>query len=186
MDYKYNSIQTIVKMSILKSTNSGRKNILLTVEYLLRNGWYYTSTEEEVRYSRLSHAPIRIYKDANHSLILFNNSNGHDENRKDDICFMYYDTDKEKSFRFDFVVSTISDLDDLEEYWEDSCIDDDLALKKLALNERAKSAVESYLKAKNLMNSLTDQLTRTINEKIIKSMSIPKHRLDNCKTIWVD
>jgi hypothetical protein len=183
MDYKYISIQTIIKMSILSSTNSGRQNILLTVEYLLKNGWYYTSTEEEVRYSRLSHAPIRIYKDANHSLILFNNSNGHDENRKDDICFMYYDTDKEKSFRFDFVVSTISDLDDLEEYWEDSCIDDDLALKKLALNERAKSAIEQYLNTQKVMNHITDQLTNTINNEIIKSMSIPKHRLYGYKMI---
>jgi hypothetical protein len=173
-------------MSILSSTKSGRQNILLTVEYLLQNGWYYTSTEEEVRYSRLSHAPIRIYKDANHSLILFNNSNGHDKNRKDDICFMYYDTDKEKSFRFDFVVSTISDLDDLEEYWEDSCIDDDLALKKLALNERAKNDVERYLNNIKVIDHITDQLSRTINDEIIKSMGIPNYRLDKCQMIYKD
>jgi hypothetical protein len=173
-------------MSILKSTKSGRKNILLTVEYLLQNGWYYTSTEEEVRYSRLSHAPIRIYKDANHSLILFNNSNGHNENRKDDTCFMYYDTDKEKSFRFDFVVSTISDLDDLEEYWEDSCIDDDLALKKLALNERAKNDVERYLNNRKVIDHITDQLSRTINDEIIKSIGIPNYRLDKCQMIYKD
>ena len=36
------------------------------------------------------------------------------------------------------------------------------------------------------MNNITDQLTRTINNEIIKSISIPKHRLDNCKMIWVD
>lgn len=173
-------------MSILKSTNSGRKNILLTVEYLLKNGWYYTSTEEGERDWFLANTPLKIYKDSNHSLILFNESNTSYENRKDNAIFIYYDYGKEKSFRFDFVVSTISDLDDLEEYWEDSCIDDDLALKKLALNERAKSAVESYLRAKNIMNGITDQLTRTINKEIIKSMSIPKHRLDNCKTIWID
>jgi hypothetical protein len=173
-------------MSILSSTKSGRQNILLTVEYLLQNGWYYTSTEEEVRYSRLSHAPIRIYKDANHSLILFNNSNGHDKNRKDDICFMYYDTDKEKSFRFDFVVSTISDLDDLEEYWEDSCIDDELALKKLALNERAKNDVERYLNNRKVIDHITDQLTNTINNEINKSMGIPNYRLDKCQMIYKD
>lgn len=173
-------------MSILKSTNSGRKNILLTVEYLLQNGWYYTSTWDGERDWRLAQTPLKIYKDENHSLILFNESNTSYENRKDNAIFIYYDYGKEKSFRFDFVVSTISDLDDLEEYWEDSCINDDLALKKLALNERAKNAVESYLKAKNIMNGITDQLTRTINKEIIKSMSIPKHRLDNCKTIWVD
>jgi hypothetical protein len=186
MDYKYNSIQTIVKMSILKSTNSGRKNILLTVEYLLQNGWYYTSTEEGERDWRLAKTPLKIYKDNNHSLILFHSFNESAEKGKEDICFMYYNTDKEKSFRFDFIVKTVGDLDDIEEYWEDSCIDDELALKKLALNERAKSAVESYLKAKNIMNGITDQLTRTINNEIIKSISIPKHRLDNCKTIWVD
>lgn len=173
-------------MSILKSTNSGRKNIQLTVEYLLQNGWYYASTEDGERDWCLASTPLKIYKDNNHCLILFNNSNRYDENRKDNICFMYYDTDKEKSFRFDFVVKTISDLDDIEEYWEDSCIDDELALKKLALNERAKSAVESYLRAKNIMNGITDQLTRTINEQIIKSMSIPKYRFDNCKMTWVD
>lgn len=170
-------------MSILKSTNSGRQNILLTVEYLLQNGWYYTSTEEAERDWRLANTPLKIHKDNNHCLILFNNSNRYDDNRKDNICFMYYDTDKEKSFRFDFIVSTISDLDDLEEYWEDSCIDDELALKKLALNERAKSAVESYLKAKNIFNNLTDQLTRTINDRIIESMNIQKHPLYGYKMI---
>ena len=170
-------------MSILSSTNSGRKNILLTVEYLLQNGWYYTSTEEGERDWRLANTPLKIHKDNNHCLILFNNSNRYDDNRKDNICFMYYDTDKEKSFRFDFIVSTISDLYDLEEYWEDSCIDDELALKKLALNERAKSAVESYLKAKNIFNNLTDQLTRTINDRIIESMNIPKHPLYGYKMI---
>lgn len=173
-------------MSILKSTNSGRQNILLTVEYLLQNGWYYTSTEEEVRYSRLSHSPIRIYKDANHSLIIFNNQNRIDKNRKDDICFMYYDTDKEKSFRFDFVVKTIGDLDDLEEYWKDSCIDDELALKKLALNKRAKNDVERYLNNRKVIDHITDQLSRTINEEIIKSMDIPIYRLDKCQMIYKD
>ena len=167
-------------MSILKSTNSGRKNILLTVEYLLQNGWYYRSTEEGEHDWHLAYTPLKVYKDNNHSLILFN------ENRKDNPIFIYYDYGKDKSFRFDFVVSTISDLDDLEEYWRDSCIDDDLALKKLALNERAKIDVERYLNTQKVMNSITDQLTRTINKEIIKSMSIPKHRLDNCKTIWVD
>ena len=167
-------------MSILKSTNSGRKNILLTVEYLLKNGWYYTSTWDGERDWRLAQTHLKIYKDENHSLILFN------ENRKDNAIFIYYDYGKDKTFRFDFVVKTISDLDDIEEYWEDSCIDDELALKKLALNERAKSAVESYLRAKNIMNGITDQLTRTINEQIIKSMSIPKYRFDNCKMTWVD
>ena len=173
-------------MSILKSTNSGRKNILLTVEYLLQNGWYYTSTEDGERDWRLAPTPLKIYKDENHSLILFNNSNTSYENRKDKPIFLYYDYGKDKTFRFDFVVMTVGDLDDVEEYWKDSCIDDELALKKLALNERAKNDVECYIRAKNIMNGITDQLTRTINNEIIKSMSIPKHRLDNCKTIWVD
>lgn len=159
-------------MSILSSTKSGRQNILLTVEYLLQNGWYYTSTEEGERDWRFANTPLKIHKDNNHCLILFNNSNRYDEKRKDNICFMYYDTDKEKSFRFDFIVSTISDLDDLEEYWEDSCIDDELALKKLALNERAKSAVESYLKAKSIMDNIENQLTNTINNQIIKSIGL--------------
>lgn len=119
-------------MSILSSTNSGRQNILLTVEYLLQNGWYYTSTEEGERDWRRVIFPLKIYKDENHSLILFNNSNNRtDKNRKDNICFIYYDVDKEKTFRFDFIVSTISDLDDLEEYWKNRCIHDGLALKSL-------------------------------------------------------
>lgn len=164
-------------MSILKSTNSGRQNIPLTVEYLLQNGWYYTSTEEGERDWRLAQAPIKIYKDPNHSLILFNNTNTSYENRKDHPLFMYYDTDKEKSFRFDFIVKTVGDLDDVEEYWKDSCIDDELALKKLALNERAKSAIEHYLNTQKVMNNITDQLTRTINNEIIKSLQIPKYRL---------
>ena len=170
-------------MSILKSTNSGRQNIPLTVEYLLQNGWYYTSTEDGEHDWHLAQAPLRIYKDPNHSLILFNNTNTSYENRKDHPFFMYYDTDKEKSFRFDFIVKTISDLDDLEEYWEDSCIDDELALKKLALNERAKSAIEQYLNTQKVMNGITDQLTRTINYEIIKSMGIPKDRLYGYKMI---
>ena len=124
------------------------------MEYLLQNGWYYTSTEEGELDWRLAKTPLKIYKDNNHSLILFHSSNKSVEKGKEDICFIYYDSDKYKSFRFDFVVKTISDLDDIEEYWEDSCIDDELALKKLALNERAKSAVESYLRAKNIMNDL--------------------------------
>ena len=132
-------------MSILKSTNSGRRNILLTMEYLLQNGWYYTSTEEGERDWRLAKTPMKIYKDENHSLILFHSYNKSSEKGKEDICFVYYDSDKDKSFRFDFVVKTISDLDDLEEYWEDSCINGELALKKLALNERAKKSVECYL-----------------------------------------
>jgi hypothetical protein len=164
-------------MSILKSTNSGRKNILLTVEYLLQNGWYYTSTEEGERDWRLANTPIRIYKDPNHSLILFNNSNTSDGNRKDNIVLMYYDIDKDIRFRFDFVVKTVGDLDDVEEYWKDSCIDDELALKKLALNERAKSAIEQYLNTKKVMFNITEHLTNTINHEIIKSMSIPKDRL---------
>ena len=159
-------------MSILKSTNSGRRNILLTVEYLLQNGWYYTSTKEIERDWRLAHTPLKICKDENHSLILFNNINMTDENRKDNICFMYYDTDKGKFFRFDFIVSTIADLDDLEEYWKDSCIDDELALKKLALNERAKNAVEGYLNTKKVMKGFADQLSGIINNEIIKSMSL--------------
>ena len=77
-------------------------------------------------------------------------------------------------------------IDDVEEYWKDSCIDDELALKKLALNERAKIDVERYLNTQKVINNITDQLTRTIDNEIIKSISIPKHRLDNCKTIWVD
>lgn len=165
-------------MSILKSTNSGKLNIPLTLEYLLQKGWYYKNTEEGESVWSIS-IPLEIYKDDAHKIILLNNF-------EDNIMFLYYDYDKDKNFRFSFMLSTISDLDDLEEYWRDSCIDDDLALKKLALNERAKNAVESYLKAKNIMNGITDQLTRTINNEIIKSMSIPKHRLDNCKTIWVD
>lgn len=173
-------------MSILKSTNSGRGNILLTVEYLLKNGWYYTSKEEGERDWRLVKTPLKIYKDNNHSLILFHSSNKSVEKGKEDICFVYYDTDKEKSFRFDFVVKTISDLDDIEEYWKDSCIDDELALKKLALNERAKSAVEHYLNTQNIINNISNQLTRTINNEIIKSMSIPKYRLDKCQMIYKD
>lgn len=170
-------------MSILKSTNSGRKNILLTVEYLLQNGWYYTSTEDGERDWHLAQAPLRIYKDANHSLIIFNNSNRKDENRKDNICFMYYDIDKDKRFRFNFIVSTISDLDDLEEYWKDSCIDDELALKKLALNERAKNDIERYLNTQKVMFNITEHLTNTINHEIIKSMGIPKDRLYDYKMI---
>lgn len=164
-------------MSILSTTNSGRKNILLTVEYLLQNGWYYTSTEDGERDWRLAPTPLKIYKDNNHGLVLFNTSNTSYENRKDNPIFMYYDYDKDKSFRFDFVVKTVGDLDDLEEYWKDSCIDDELALKKLALNERAKSAIEQYLNTQKVMNNITDQLTNTINYEIIKSMSIPKDRL---------
>lgn len=174
MDYKYICFQTIIKMSILKSTNSGRKNILLTVEYLLQNGWYYTSTEEGERDWRLANTPLKIYKDNNHSLILFNNSS--DENTKDFI-FLYYDYDKDKSFRFDFIVKTVGDLDDVEEYWKDSCIDDELALKKLALNERAKNDIERYLNTQKVMFNITEHLTNTINYEIIKSMSIPKDRL---------
>lgn len=178
MDYKYNSIKTIVKMSILKSTNSGRKNILLTVEYLLQNGWHYTSTWDGERDWRLAQTPLKIYKDENHSLILFN------ENRKDKPIFLYYDYGKDKNFRFDFVVMTVGDLDDVEEYWKDSCIDDELALKKLALNERAKIDVERYLNTQKVINNITDQLTRTINNDIIKSLEIPNYRLDNCKIIY--
>lgn len=171
-------------MSILKSTNSGRQNILLTVEYLLQNGWYYTSTEEGERDWFLANTPLKIYKDSNHSLILFNNSSG--ENTKDDFIFFYYDYDKDKSFRFDFIVKTVGDLDDVEEYWKDSCIDDELALKKLALNERAKIDVERYLNTQKVINNITDQLTRTINNEIIKSLEIPNYRLDNCKMIYRD
>lgn len=170
-------------MSILKSTNSGRQNILLTVEYLLQNGWYYTSTEEVECDWRLAKTPMKIYKDENHGLILFHSYNKSVEKGKEDICFVYYDSDKDKSFRFDFIVKTISDLDDLEEYWEDSCIHEELALKKLALNERAKSAIECYLNTQKVMNGITDQLTRTINNEIIKSMSIPKYRLGTDKMI---
>jgi hypothetical protein len=166
-------------MSILKSTNSGRKNILLTVEYLLQNGWYYTSTEEGERDWFLANTPLKIYKDSNHSLILFNNSSG--ENTKDDFIFFYYDYDKDKSFRFDFIVKTVGDLDDVEEYWKDSCIDDELALKKLALNERAKIDVERYLNNRKVIDHITDQLSRTIDNEIIKSLEIPNYRLDNCK-----
>lgn len=162
-------------MSILKSTNSGRQNIPLTVEYLLQNGWYYISTEEGEYDWRFASTPLKIYKNDNHdnhSLIIFNNTNASYENRKDDPCFMYYDTDKEKSFRFDFIVKTISDLDDLEEYWKESCINEELALKKLALNERAKNAVKGYLKAKSIMDSIENQLTNTINNQIIKSLGL--------------
>jgi hypothetical protein len=166
-------------MSILKSTNSGRQNILLTVEYLLQNGWYYTSTEEGERDWFLANTPLKIYKDSNHSLILFNNSSG--ENTKDDFIFLYYDYDKDKSFRFDFIVKTVGDLDDVEEYWKDSCIDDELALKKLALNERAKIDVERYLNNRKVIDHITDQLSRTIDNEIIKSLEIPNYRLDNCK-----
>lgn len=156
------------------------------MEYLLQNGWYYKSTEGGERDWRLAKTPLKIYKDENHSLIVFNNTNVPYENRKDNPCFMYYDIDKDKSFRFDFIVSTIADLDDLEEYWKDRCIDEELALKKLALNERAKSAVKGYLKSKSLMEHVTNQLTNTINKEIIKSMNIPKYRFDNCNMIWVD
>ena len=158
-------------MSILKSTNSGRKNILLTVEYLLQNGWYYTSTEDGERDWRLAPTPLKIYKDENHSLILFN------ENRKDNPIFIYYDYGKDKTFRFDFVVMTVGDLDDVEEYWKDSCIDDELALKKLALNERAKNDIERYLNTQKVMFNITEHLTNTINYEIIKSIGIPKDRL---------
>lgn len=173
-------------MSILKSTNSGRQNILLTMEYLLQNGWYYTSTEEGERDWRLAKTPMKIYKDENHCLILFHSSNRSDKNRKDEVCFIYYDIDKDKTFRFDFIVTTISDLDDLEEYWEDSCIHEELALKKLALNERAKDAVECYLNTQKVINNVTDQLTNTINNEIIKSISIPKYRLNTNKMIYRD
>lgn len=159
-------------MSILKSTNSGRKNISLTVEYLLQNGWYYTSTKEGERDWRLAKTPLKIYKDENHYLILFHSSNKSNENGKEDICFVYYDCDKDKSFRFDFVIETISDLDDVEEYWKDSCIDEELALKKLALNERAKTAIENYLNAQKVINGITNQLTDTINKEIIKSIGL--------------
>ena len=164
-------------MSILKSTNSGRKNILLTVEYLLQNGWYYTSTEDGERDWRLAPTPLKIYKDENHSLILFNDSNTSYENRKDKPIFLYYDYGKDKTFRFDFVVMTVGDLDDVEEYWKDSCIDDELALKKLALNERAKNDVERYLNTQKVMFNITEHLTNTINYEIIKSIGIPKDRL---------
>ena len=164
-------------MSILKSTNSGRKNILLTVEYLLQNGWYYTSTEDGERDWRLAPTPLKIYKDENHSLILFNDSNTSYENRKDKPIFLYYDYGKDKNFRFDFVVMTVGDLDDVEEYWKDSCIDDELALKKLALNERAKNDIERYLNTQKVMFNITEHLTNTINHEIIKSIGIPKDRL---------
>ena len=164
-------------MSILKSTNSGRKNILLTVEYLLQNGWYYTSTEDGERDWRLAPTPLKIYKDENHSLILFNESNTSYENRKDKPIFLYYDYGKDKTFRFDFVVMTVGDLDDVEEYWKDSCIDDELALKKLALNERAKNDIERYLNTQKVMFNITEHLTNTINYEIIKSIGIPKDRL---------
>jgi hypothetical protein len=170
-------------MSILKSTNSGRQGMLLTVEYLLQNGWYYTSTENGERDWRLGNTPIRIYKDPNHSLILFNNSNRSDGNSEDNPVFIYYDIDKDIRFRFDFIVKTISDLDDLEEYWRDSCIDGELALKKLALNEQAKGAIEQYLNTQKVMNNITDQLTNTINNEIIKSMNIQKHPLYGYKMI---
>lgn len=171
-------------MSILKSTNSGKQNILLTMEYLLQNGWYYRSTEEGERDWHLAYTPLKVYKDNNHSLILVNNSSG--ENTKDDFIFLYYDYDKDKSFRFDFIVKTIGDLDDVEEYWRDSCIDSELALKKLALNERAKNDIQRYINNRDLIDHVTDQLSRTINEEIIKSMDIPKYRLDKCQMIYRD
>jgi hypothetical protein len=177
-------------MSILKSTKSGRQNVLLTMEYLLQNGWYYRSTEEGERDWRLAYTPLKVYKDNNHSLILLNNSNESLEksfkNEKDNILFVYYDYDKDKSFRFDFIVKTIGDLDDVEEYWRDSCIDNELALKKLALNERAKNDVERYLNNRKVIDHITDQLSRTINDEIIKSMGIPNYRLDKCQMIYKD
>ena len=76
-------------MSILKSTKSGRQNVLLTMEYLLQNGWYYRSTEEGERDWHLAYTPLKVYKDNNHSLILLNNSNESFEksfkNEKDNI-----------------------------------------------------------------------------------------------------
>ena len=156
------------------------------MEYLLQNGWYYTSTEDGERDWRLAPTPMKISKDENCGLILFHNSNKSVEKGKEDICFVYYDSDKDKSFRFDFVVKTISDLDDLEEYWKDRCIHDKLALKKLALNERAKSSIEHYLNTQKVINNITDQLTRSINGEIIKSISIPKYRLDTHKMIYMD
>lgn len=161
-------------MSILKSTNSGKQNIPLTIEYLLQKGWYYKISEDDK--GVWSSIPLEIYNDDAHKLLLFNNS-------KDDIIFLYYDYDKDNFFRFSFILSTISDLNDLEEYWEDSCIDYELALKKLALNERAKNNIEQYINTQKVMNSITDQLTRTINDEIIESMNIPKYRLDNYNMI---
>ena len=72
---------------------------------------------------------------------------------------------------------TVGDLDDVEEYWKDSCIDDELALKKLALNERAKNDIERYLNTQKVMFNITEHLTNTINYEIIKSIGIPKDRL---------
>lgn len=165
-------------MSILKSTNSGKLNIPLTLEYLLQKGWYYKNTEEGESVWSIS-IPLEIYKDDAHKIILLNNF-------EDNIMFLYYDYDKDKNFRFSFMLSTISDLDDLEEYFENSCIDYELALKKLALNKQAKNNIEQYVNTKNIVDNIKNQLTRTINNEIIKSMVKPKQRLDNCKMIWID
>lgn len=155
-------------MSILKSTNSGIQKIPLTIEYLLENKWYI---KDNGRYKEssffLGNSCLKIYKDNEHKLYLWNHSKRYE---KDNIMFVYYDFDKDKCLQFSFIVSTISDLYDLEEYWKNSCIDYEFALKNLALNERAKEAVEKYLNTRNLMEHMKEQLTSIIRTTNIKSM----------------
>lgn len=157
-------------MSILKNTNSGIRNIPLTIEYLLENNWYIKDKERYKDSFFLGNSYLKIYKDDEHKIIIWNHSNRFNNNEKDNIMFVYYDYDKDNYLLFSFIMSTISDLYDLEEYWKNSCIDYELALKKLALNKRAKEAVENYLNTRNLIEHMKKQFSGINMAENIKSM----------------
>jgi hypothetical protein len=140
-------------MSVLKSTNSGRSNVKLDVKYLRSKGWYYRSPSDSagVDYSK-------IWRDSNHYLRIVDLWSGNGENR----LLYYYEEIGE--WVYNFTIITLSDLDDLEEFWKNKDIDFDKAEAKLV---KEHPGIKSVNVIKIQTQKMTDELTHSIDKRII-------------------
>lgn len=132
-------------MSILKSTRTGRCAVKVDKEYLEHYGWYYKNKNFK-----------EIWKDKKHSLqilVLDLLATGNVE------MIIFHET--RDIWEYNLLVVSLSQLDDIEEFWRDREID----------FEKAES---EFLKKwpgiktmRDIQKEMANELTNTINSRII-------------------
>lgn len=140
-------------MSVLKSTNSGRSNIKLDVKYLRSKGWYYCCPCDTavIDYSK-------IWRDDQHFLNLIDLSFGNGES------YVLYYHEEIGEWVYNFTIISLSDLDDLEEFWKNKDTDFEKAEAKLVKEHPGIKTVDVI---KIQTQKMTDELTHSIDKRII-------------------
>lgn len=158
-------------MSILKSTNSGRCAIPLTITYLINNHWYWQAPSHyaDIDYNK-------IWKNQKDYLNLI-----YDKNRNVTSIYLEWSSG---NFIYTLVVKTLADLDLVERFWQ--LLRKDKGNAPKLLKQNAKNLKITSLKPEPFDNIIADY-TKVVDQRILanlENMDKVSYTDNNLKDFW--